>query len=258
MKTLILAFAFLGLINSVFGGEIFVSGVYQGKNLYVQNPFSPDKKQFCTDEVFVNDIRVLSEIKHSAFTINLSHLQKGAEVEIKITYKNDCAPKIVNAFVLQKPGQHYTFNPVTIQNNAIYWSLKESVIAGRFIIEKYTDNFWKPIATTPVNIETTKYHQNLESYFSAGTNKFRVKYMSPEEKVYISSNISHESEGEAITFLLTSSNKILLSKESPYEIIDADGNKIKDGRSNEIQISHLNPGIYYINYSNKSEKFLKK
>lgn len=258
MRVQIFAFIFLSFVNFSIAEELSISGFYQGKNLYVQNPLSADKKLFCTNEVFVNEKMVLSQIKNSAYTINLSHLENGSPVTIKITYKNDCAPKIINAFVLQKSNQNYTFQSVQIKDNLILWSLKEEVISGRFIIEKYTENYWKPIGTTPISFEKKEYTQNIERYLSEGINKFRVKYLSPDEQVFVSSNISHEFLGESVTFSLTSSNKILLSKESPYEIMDAEGNLIKDGKGNEIAISTLHPGIYYINYANKSEKFRKE
>lgn len=257
MKSFFTVIFFFVFINCSLSGEIIISGIYQGKNVYVQNPFSPEKKQFCTDEVFVNEEKVLSEIKNSAYTINLSHLDFGSPVAIRITHKNDCTPRIVNAFVIQSPDQSYTFIDTYIKDKLIKWSLKEKVLAGRFIIEKYNSNYWKPIGTIAVLLEEADYNFNVEQFISSGTNKFRIKYLSPKEQVFISSNILFESKPESVTFSLTGSNKILLSKETSYEIIDEDGNKVTNGKGNEIAISNLNPGVYYINYSNKSEKFQK-
>ena len=65
---------------------LILTGVYSGKNLYVQNPLLPDK-HFSTEEVFVNEKLVLSHPLTSAFTMDLSHLMVDQPVEIKIVQK---------------------------------------------------------------------------------------------------------------------------------------------------------------------------
>jgi hypothetical protein len=234
-----------------------IKGVYQGKNVYVQNPYNAAQKEFCTEEVYLNDVKILSSLKNSAFTINLSNLEIGTPVEIRIRYKGDCSPKIVNAYVLQGDSK-FTFENLAIIDKEINWNLKEDVLGGRFIIEKYTDNYWKPVTTSPIVLNQKNYKVSIGQYFTNGTNKFRVKYLSANEEVSISNNINYEVMDENSILSLDASNKIRLSKETSYEIIDEDGNKIQNGKGREIGIGNLDPGTYYINYENKSEKFLKK
>jgi hypothetical protein len=257
MKFLVLNFLFSIVSLLSFGGELTIKGVYQGKNVYVQNPYNVEQKEFCTEEVYLNNVKVLSSIRNSAFTINLSNLEIGTPVEIRIKYKADCSPKVVNAYVLQSNSK-YTFENLAIVDKEINWELKEDVLGGRFIIEKYTENYWKPISTSQIILNQKQYKVAVAQYFTNGTNKFRVKYLSPTEEVSISNNLDYEVMDENAILSLDASNKIRLSKEASYEIIDEDGNKIQDGKGREIGIANLDPGVYYINYENKSEKFLKK
>src|SRR4051794_27483427 len=52
--------------------------LYMGKNLYVLNPYAPSNLSspkdtvFCTDEVYLNGVKVMEAIRSSAYEINLS------------------------------------------------------------------------------------------------------------------------------------------------------------------------------------------
>ncbi|MFN0048293.1 MAG: hypothetical protein ACKVOU_04135, partial [Cytophagales bacterium] len=77
------------LIGNTASQSFVLSGNYQGKNLYVQNPFTSNMKDFCTDEVYLNDIKIMDNIKSSAFEIDLSKLTLNDVVNIKIAHKDD-------------------------------------------------------------------------------------------------------------------------------------------------------------------------
>ena len=52
------------------GGVIILEGNYQGKNLYIQNPFGSGGVGFCVTEVLVNGNITTDEINSSAFEID--------------------------------------------------------------------------------------------------------------------------------------------------------------------------------------------
>src|SRR6218665_2295181 len=85
------------------GGIVILEGNYQGKNLYVQNPFGSGGVGFCVTEVLVNDNITTDETNSSAFEIDFkSHkLAIGDKVEVKIKHKEDCKPKVLNPEVLK-------------------------------------------------------------------------------------------------------------------------------------------------------------
>ena len=83
----------IAFISSGFAQEEMVlEGTYQGRNLYVQNPFASSGVGFCVVSVEVNGQTSIDEINSSAFEIDfLSYqLKKGQPVQVKIEYKSDC------------------------------------------------------------------------------------------------------------------------------------------------------------------------
>ena len=82
----------------IYADRIILIGVYKGKNLFVQSPYS-DNGQFCvTYEPIVNGYQSTGVINSSAFEIKLDkfHLKIGDKVEIIIKHHLDCKPKILN------------------------------------------------------------------------------------------------------------------------------------------------------------------
>ncbi|HRG38225.1 MAG TPA: hypothetical protein PK289_06830, partial [Bacteroidia bacterium] len=111
-----LFFTLIGLLVSTAGfstGVIVLEGNYQGKNLYVQNQFAASGVGFCVQEVRVNGNVTTDEITSSAFEIDFRNLQLklGDKVEVRITHKDDCKPKILNPEVLLPKS---TFETISI------------------------------------------------------------------------------------------------------------------------------------------------
>ena len=59
-------------VLSASAGVIVLEGNYQGKNIYVQNPFASSGVGFCVYEVTINDQTTTDEINSSAFEIDFS------------------------------------------------------------------------------------------------------------------------------------------------------------------------------------------
>lgn len=77
--------------------KIVLDGTYQGKNLFVQNPFLGKEEGFCIREIKVND-KAITEFTSSAFEIDLKGIgfNKGDKVIVEILHKKGCSPKILN------------------------------------------------------------------------------------------------------------------------------------------------------------------
>ena len=78
--------------------SIIHEGHYQGKNLYVQNPFADAGIGFCVIKVTVNGDVTTDQINSSAFEIDFTNLnlQIGDPVTIKIAHKLNCSPKVLS------------------------------------------------------------------------------------------------------------------------------------------------------------------
>src|SRR5688572_31983204 len=137
MKKNLAVFAlFAGLSSVSLAGNIILEGNYQGKNLYVQNPFAGSGVGFCVQKVEVNGQVTTDEINSSAFEIDFNNYQFkiGDKITVKITHKDDCKPKVLNPEVL-KPKS--TFEMITMKlesDGALKWSTKNETGKLPFII----------------------------------------------------------------------------------------------------------------------------
>ena len=123
-----------------------MTGEYQGKNIYIQNPLSSDKINFCTAQVFLNERLVNTAPKTSAFEIDLSKLEIGGPVFIKIVHKEDCTPKVINPQVIRSKSK-FQFLNVNADALSVHWSTIGELPYGKFFLEHYRNRKW-------INIET--------------------------------------------------------------------------------------------------------
>jgi len=237
---------------------INISGVYQGKNIYVQNPFTSNMQDFCTEDVFVNDVKVMSNVKQSAFEIDLSSLNINDPVVIKITHKDDCKPRILNAQVI-KPNSTFQFTSINIDHEIISWATKGEKAGGKFYLEQFIYNNWNTIKEIPSKGSATLNNYAVDEGHHSGTNKYRIKYQEREGVFFYSRVVEHSSLKDPVTFYpKRASTTLFLSRETDYEILDASSVLIKKGKGKEIPIEDLKSGVFYLNVDNKTEKFMKK
>ena len=151
----ILFLAILGLIfgstNVVFsqGNEssIVIEGHYQGKNLYVQNPFSGSGVGFCVIAVYVNDDVTTDQVNSSAFEIDFSNtpIQQGDAIVVRIQHKLDCLPKVLNPEVL-RPKSTFESLAISIDKNQILnWKTTKEQGKLTYVVEQYRWNKWVKI-----------------------------------------------------------------------------------------------------------------
>ena len=114
--------------------SIIHDGHYQGKNLYVQNPFAGSGVGFCVIKVTVNGDVTTDQFASSAFEIDFSNLnlEVGDPVTVKIFHKGDCLPKVLNPEVL-RPRSTFETVDIKIENNILKWTTpvsKESFLTS--------------------------------------------------------------------------------------------------------------------------------
>ncbi len=260
MKSLILVIILL--IGSLsFGGTIILEGNYQGKNLFVQNPFAGSGVGFCTYEVTINDQVTTDEINSSAFEIDFTafQLEIGSKVVVKIRHGDDCKPKILNPEVL-KPKSTFDIVSMKIDEEGVLtWSTNNETGKLPYIIEQFRWNKW-----VKVGEEEGKGLKSTNTYTfkitpHSGENKFRVKQVDYSRRPRYSSSVKFRSKKPPVTFApVKVKDDIMFSDETMYEIYDAYGNIVKKGFGPKVNVSNLKKGTYYINYDKEMGKFLKK
>jgi hypothetical protein len=239
-------------------GIITLSGVYLGKNIYVQNPYAANMKDYCANEVYVNDVKLNVNVESSAFEIDLSFLKVNDPVTIKITHKNDCKPKVLNPQVI-KASSAFQFSSFNVEKSIIVWSTKGEKPKGKFYVEHFVNNAWVIVKEIPGKGSVILNSYDVQASHHSGLNKYRTKYLEADGQVYYSQVYEFTSDVPEITFYPKRvSDKIYLSREAEYDVQDQYGNVIRKGKNKEIDLSSATEGVYYLNCDNKTFKIYKK
>lgn len=248
------------------GGVIILEGNYQGKNLYVQNPFGSGGVGFCVTEVFVNGNITTDEVNSSAFEIDFkSHkLQIGEKVEIKIKHKEDCKPKVLNPEVL-KPKSTFEVITMTIdKDGTLKWSTKSETGKLAFAIEQFRWNKWVKVGEVDGVGTPTTNNYTFKIAPHSGKNQIRVRQTDYSGQPRLSKPVDFMSDATEVSFapvkVSTTISFVAADKptETMYEIYDQYGNVVKRGFGSSIDATNLTKGGYFLNYDNKMAEFIKK
>lgn len=262
MKRILIVVFLLGCMK-LFAGELSYDGYYQGKNLYVVNPFSDaSNTAFCITSVLVNGSAAKNEIQSSSFEIDFSlmEIKAGDKVTVKISYKDGCTPKVINPEVI-KPTATFAMVTIKADNNNLKWSTRNEMGSLTFVVEEFRWNNWRKIAEvkglgTP---EKASYEVPINSH--SGTNKYRVSQTDYTRKAKYSKVAQYQTPMNVleVTFLMAEKGtKIKFSAQTVYQIWDSKGTFIKEGTDAEVSISDLDKGVYHLYYDDKTADFTKK
>ncbi len=261
-----LKFVFLLLTAAVWiqaqAGIIVLEGHYQGKNLYVQNPFAGSGVGFCTFEVTINGNVTTDEVNSSAFEIDFRNAQikMGDPVIVKIKHKDDCKPRVLNPEVL-KPKSTFTTKSVHLDNKGVFtWKTSGESGVLTFTVEQKRWNKWVKVGEVEGVGKPSEHTYQFKITPHSGENTVRVKQVDYTGSPRYSKSATAMSTSPEVTFTPEKNVKeeIIFSSETLYEIYDAYGNIVKRGYGSNVDVAKLKKGLYYLSYDNKTEKFNKK
>src|SRR6201997_1389166 len=204
MRRYILGFLFLIPALLVFsqGGVIVIEGNYQGKNLYVQNPFASGNVGFCVTEVYVNGNLTTDETQSSAFEIDFKpfKLTIGDKVEIKVKHKEDCRPKVLNPEVLKPKSTYEVISMSVATDGTLKWSTKGESGKLPFVIEQYRWNKWVKVGEIDGvgTAATNNYEYKIIPH--SGKNQFRLKQTDYSGQPRLSKAIDFSSQSCDVIF----------------------------------------------------------
>jgi len=253
---LITLFAF-----NVNAGVIVLEGHYQGKNLYVQNPFAGSGVGFCTFEVTINGEVTTDEVNSSAFEIDFANFQLkvGDPVIVKIKHKDDCKPKVLNPEVLKPKSTFEIVNMDIAKDGNFTWVTKSETGKLSFIVEQFRWNKWIKVGEVDGVGTTGEHNYEFKVTPHSGENKFRVKQVDYSGKPRYSQAARFVSTVGEVSFSpIKVKDVINFTGETLFEIYDSYGNIVKKGFGEKVDASNLKKGIYYLNYDNKTDTFVKK
>ena len=248
------------------GGVIILEGNYQGKNLYVQNPFGSGGVGFCVTEVLVNGNITTDETNSSAFEIDFKpqKLAIGEKVEIKIKHKEDCKPKVLNPEVLKPKSTFEVISMTVDKEGSVKWSTKSETGKLAYAVEQFRWNKWVKVGEvdgvgTP---NTNNYTFKVQPH--SGKNQVRVRQTDYSGQPRLSKPVDFTSDVPEISFAPVKVSKdisfVAADKpvETMYEIYDQYGNVVKRGFGSSVDASNLAKGGYFLNFDNKMGEFIKK
>ena len=242
-----------------------VEGTYQGKNLYVQNPMDDEGFGYCATKVTVNGDIMPGGTSMGAFEIDFSmfNIAIGEPVFIVIEHNDGCKPKILNPEVLL-PRSTYKVEEMTISDDGkLLWRTSGEQGKLPFVVEQYRWNKWVAVGEVQGKGSSGENSYEFKVSSHSGENTVRIVQVDhsgtkrpSEEKKFNSSSpkvvktpVKVKNE---IKFLANSA-----AVETRYEIYDAYGNIVKKGVGSSVNCSNLLRGVYYINFDNVNEKFIK-
>jgi len=257
---------FFVLLISLFAlninaGVIVLEGHYQGKNLYVQNPFAGSGVGFCTFEVTINGEVTTDEVNSSAFEIDFANFQMkvGDPVIVKIKHKEDCKPKVLNPEVL-KPKSTFEIVTMKISKDGNFdWTTKSETGKLTFIVEQFRWNKWIKVGEVDGNGTVVENTYQFKITAHSGENKFRVKQIDYSGKPrYSQASRFISTIGEISFSPIKAKTEVIFTGETLFEVYDSYGNIVKKGFGEKVDVVNLKKGIYYLNYDNKTDTFVKK
>ncbi len=264
MKIFLISLIF-SLTGAVAFASLSIEGSYQGKNLYVQNPMDDEGFGYCATKVTVNGDILPGGTSMGAFEIDFSifNIEIGEPVFIVIEHNDGCKPKILNPEVLLPRS---TFKVATInvnQNGLLTWKTTDEHGKLPFIVEQFRWNKW--VAVGEVQGKGTPSQNSYEFQVTphSGENTIRVVQIDHSGAKKTSGQVKFTSSVDPVAKSpLKVKNVINFSSngqpvETRYEIFDAYGSIVKKGVGSTVNCENLVKGIYYINFDNINEKFIK-
>ncbi len=244
--------------------SIVIDGHYQGKNLYVQNPFSGSGVGFCVIAVYVNDDVTTDQVNSSAFEIDFSNttVKKGDPVVVRVQHKLDCLPKVLNPEVLRPKSTFENPEIFVNENKILKWKTTNEQGKLTYFIEQYRWNKWVKIGEVDGNgqIDENNYKFSVASHIHSGGNKFRAKQVDYTGRPRPTKATSYEDKDQNVVSLINAKIKKTLdfSENTLYEIFDTYGNLVKKGYGKIINVENLPKGLYYVNFDNTTGEVVSK
>ncbi len=262
MRLIPFLFAVLAGLTSQ-AGVIVLEGNYQGKNIFIQNPFSEAGVGFCVFEVTVNDQIATDEINSSAFEVDMNNfgLAAGDKVVVKVKHKDGCSPVILNPEVL-KPKSTFDIVKQSISSDGTYtWTTSNETGELPFIIEQKRWNKWVKIGEVMGTGKPGEQTYTFKVTPHSGENQYRVKQVDLTKKSRFSETVKHtDTSAPAVTWGPPKpKDEIVFNNPTLFEVYDQYGNIVKRGYGDRVEVADLKKDLYYLNYDNSmGETFIKR
>ncbi|MBL0314258.1 MAG: hypothetical protein IPP69_00265 [Flavobacteriales bacterium] len=260
MKTLLISISLMLLSVLAYSEVVVISGIYQGKDLYVKNPITTSGIGYCIFEVLVNGNITSDEVNSPAFAVDLAvwSLKQGEPVEIVLRCKENCDVKIINPEVIYPNS---TFEVATMDltpDGLLTWSTTKESSSIPYIVEQFRWNRWIKVGEVIGLGKPEENKYSFQAKLHSGQNTFRVyqldyKGQRTSQEIKVTSNTK-----EVLIKNNRVSSSIDFSEETDYEIYSEYGALVKAGRGSTVDASKFFKGKYYVSFDNKGGIIVEK
>lgn len=232
--------------------ETHLAGVYQGKSLFIQNPFHPGQQAFCIQEVYVNNLKVGINSRMSAIKLDFDGMDLNTPVSIRIIQKDSCELIIINPDAIHFHSA-FSFLDLVLTDSALVWNTFGEKNGAQYLVEKYQSGIWieEAVKESTGVFEGAKY-----TYFpklEVGANKYRIKYLYPSGKHLYSPELDFHFYPEPVTFFpKRATEKLTLSRPADFQIYDMEGELVLTGRGVTVDVKPLRLGDYVIYFDGEN------
>jgi len=231
----------------------------------VYNPPQADGFGFCVTKVLVNGEILPAAIQSAHFEINfkLFQLKKGDNVFVVLEHASGCEPRFMNPEVLL-PKSTFRCSSITADKTGmVKWTSVDEAGSLDFIIEQFRWNRWVEVGQ--VKGKGTKQANSYQFQITphSGKNQVRVSQIDNTGEKRSSSTVFFDAGMPTLKISPTKVRDNLYFKaggkemKTKYEVYDAYGNLLKVGFSSMVDCTNLVSGVYFINFDNQTEKFIK-
>ncbi len=239
--------------------ETELIGVYQGRTLFIQNPYRPDTRSFCIKSVYINNQKVEANYQLSAIKLDFENNELYTPVTIRIVGSDSlCQPIVINPDAIHFHTT-YKFTDIQLSDTALVWRTEGERQSGKYLVEKYDGGIWNEVysveAKTLFEVSEYEYAPNLEE----GGNKFRVKYDFGNGRFLYSNEVVYDFYPEPVTLTPRKTNsKIVFSRSTNYEIYDQNSELVLTGNGREVDVRRLKPGDYVVFFDGRDPQIFTR
>lgn len=235
-----------------------LSGVYQGKTVFLQNPYNPKTKKFCVSGIRVNGRDLGLSLDRTALIIDFKNIDRFAPVFLEIEHNSSCKPIVINPDAIHFHSM-FSFKSLNFNDSTITWQTNGEQAGADYVIEKYELGVWREEGIVKSKGVFTDAEYAYFPSLDVGPNKYRIKYLKSDDWYLYSRELDFHYYPEPVTFYPYKTKSILnLSRSAAYEIFDAGGQLVMSGQGAVIDVTDLPTGDYVVYFDEKDPGLFKK
>jgi hypothetical protein len=257
MRKAIFIFIVILSVDFSFASELELAGFYQGKDIYLRNPYVSSENAFCIESVALNGYEIIVNPRVASIRIDLHEFSLNELVRISIIHSDQCTPDIINPEDLVWK-EEFAFLSVSTDEKTIYWTTKLERENGKFIVQSNNQGIWESALTIDASGKTeASYTQSIDHIEEE--NLYRIIYEPEDGTPVISKTVDYVKILEPITFSPANvKNRINFSRTVFYEVLDLNGNQIFSGEDHSVNVKGLPRGNYLLYLDGRKFEFYKK